>query len=239
MTSVQSYSKSVDTSYAVETPEGVEIIITPAGLCPRVLAYLIDLSIRAVFLFIIGIVLMFFGSVGVGIMLVLSFIAEWFYPVFFEVYRNGVTPGKKALGLMVLNDDGTPLRFSTSMLRNLLRVVDFMPLGYFVGIVTISLNSKFKRLGDLSAGTVVVYREDLVRENTKTNQAFSHFVLPKEIQALSFEHQKAVIEFGERAEFFSMARQVELARILSPLVGSADQETSEILKRSANKLMGR
>lgn len=239
MSSLHSSLKTIDTSYAVETPEGVELIITPAGLCPRIFAYLIDLSIRSVFLLVAGIILFFVGSAGTGIMLVLSFLAEWFYPVYFEVYRGGATPGKKALGLIVLNDDGTPLRFSSSMLRNLLRVVDFMPVAYFAGIVTLSINSKYKRLGDLSAGTVVVYRDDLVRIKDKQDLEVDHFVLPKEIQSLSFEHQKAVIEFGERARFFSSARQVELASILSPLLKSSDQESNDILKRSAAKLMGR
>ena len=238
MSSIHS-SILVDTSYAVETPEGVELIITPAGLCPRVLAYLIDFVIRAVFLLLVSIVLSFAGSVGTGIILVLSFLAEWFYPVFFEVYKGGATPGKKAMGLLVLHDDGTPLRFSTSMLRNLLRVVDFMPFGYFAGVLSLSLNKQYKRLGDLSAGTVVVYREDLDLDKAINNMDSEHFMLPKEIQSLSFEHQKAVIEFGERAQSLSDARQVELAGIVSSLISASDQEAREILIRSANKLMGR
>lgn len=238
MSSIHS-STLIDTPYAVETPEGVDLVLTPAGLCPRVLAYLIDVSIRGIFLLITSLVLYFFGSVGVGIMLVLSFLAEWFYPVFFEVYKSGATPGKKMMGLLVLHDDGTPLRFSSSMLRNLLRVVDFMPFGYFLGVMTLSINSQFKRLGDLSAGTVVVYRDDLVNKRENEKLTPDHFVLPREIQSLSFEHQKAIIEFGERSKNLSTARQIELANILNPLLNTSDQQTNELLKRSANKLMGR
>jgi len=229
----------VDTSYAVETPEGVELVITPAGLCPRALAYLIDFGIRAVVLLLVSIASSFIGSVGTGITLVLYFLAEWFYPVFFEVYKEGATPGKKAMGLLVLHDDGTPLRFSTSMIRNLLRVVDFMPFGYFAGVLSLSLNKQYKRLGDLSAGTVVVYSQELDQDLDNSNPNSVHFVLPKEIQLLSLEHQKAVIEFGERSQSFSDARQIELAGIVSSLLSTSDQEAREILIQSANKLMGR
>jgi uncharacterized RDD family membrane protein YckC len=238
MSSIYS-SINVDTTYAVETPEGVDLVITPAGLCPRVLAYLIDFSIRAVFILIISIILSFAGDVGKGVILVLYFLAEWFYPVYFEVYKGGATPGKKTMGIMVLHDDGTPVRFSTSMLRNLLRFVDFMPFGYFIGIISLTMNQQYKRLGDLSAGTVVVYREDFDLNAVNTNQSSEHFVLPKQIQLLSFAHQKAVIEFGERSASLSDARQIELAGIISSLMNTSDEETRDILIQSAHKLLGR
>ena len=128
-------------------------VITP-GPVPRSLAYLIDLGLRAVVLIVVSMVLGFAGAGGVGIILVLSFLLEWFYPVVFEVYRNGQTPGKKYLGLMAVNDDLTPVNWSTSTVRNLLRAVDFFPFAYLGGFACMVLSSRFQRMGDLAAGHV-------------------------------------------------------------------------------------
>lgn len=240
----------IDTHYSVETAEGVDLVITPAGLCPRFLAYAIDVSIRTLILMLLGILLYWAGDVGRGLMLVFAFLAEWFYPVVFEVFNHGVTPGKKRMGLKVMHDDGTPLTFSSSMLRNLLRVVDFMPLLYGAGLVSMASHPQFKRLGDLAAATAVVYQDNYLTEfqDDSSNNA-GQFTLPVEISSLSIEQQKLIVEFGERSATLSDARQAELAGILKPLIGSrrahgadngeTDQALISLLRQSANRLMGR
>lgn len=86
------------------------------------------------------------------------FFLEWLYPVVFEVYSNGATPGKKLCNIQVLHDDGTPIGWGASFSRNTLRFIDFLPFFYACGLLTMWLNQDSKRLGDLLAGTVVVYR---------------------------------------------------------------------------------
>ena len=70
-----------------------------------------------------------------------------------------MTPGKKSQGIYVCHDDGTPITLSASMIRNLLRVADFLPFMYLVGVFSVLFNRKSQRIGDMVAGTMVVYGE--------------------------------------------------------------------------------
>ena len=99
----------LDSIVRVETPEGVELELRTAGPLPRAFAWLIDISIRgAIHLFLFA-VLLTLDRLGYGLFLITLFALEWFYPVLFEVYFGGATPGKRAMGLQVLHDDGTPV----------------------------------------------------------------------------------------------------------------------------------
>lgn len=152
----------IDTRLYIETPEGADLPIDPAGVTPRALAFMIDTCIKLVaivgFSFLVG----YFGGLGKGVNLIFTFLLEWFYSVFFEVYRGGQTPGKKRLGIVVIQDDGSPVNFSVSLTRNLLRVIDFLPFAYLTGLISCLLNKEFKRVGDFAAGTSVVYQSKSV-----------------------------------------------------------------------------
>ena len=136
----------LDTRQSLETPEGALLPLTPAGFGVRVLAQMLDILIRYGIVTVIFIVLSLLGRMGTGIALILAFLLEWFYPVYFEVSRQGRTPGKKWMGIRVVNDDGTPITFGPSLLRNLLRFVDFLPMLYLTGIIASLCNRQFKRL---------------------------------------------------------------------------------------------
>ena len=86
---------------------------------------------------------------------VLAFAAQWFWYAGWEA-RTGQTPGKKLLGLRVVRRDGASPDTLAALIRNLLRVADFLPGFYFAGLASCLLSSQCQRLGDLAAGTVVV-----------------------------------------------------------------------------------
>ena len=148
----------LDTTRRVATPEGIELTLRLAGPVPRALAWAIDLVLRGAVVLLIGMLAAYFGRAGWGLVLIAAFFVEWLLPAVFEARWGGQTPGKRALGIAVLNDDGTPLRWPGALTRNLLRAADFLPLFYGVGLLAMLANRDFKRLGDLAAGTVVVYR---------------------------------------------------------------------------------
>lgn len=206
-----------DTVINLETPEGATLQLHPAGPVVRALAWSIDLAIRAIVLLLLGMALSRLGDFGVGIYLLLVFLLEWFYNQVFEVLR-GATPGKRALGLQVVHDDGTPIGWSASLLRNLLRVVDFMPLLYTVGLVWSMFHPQGKRLGDLAAGTLVVHRA-----------GGGHYRLPEALDdvaaqavptGLDYQTQQAIVSFAERSPALADARRIELAELLQPLHGA-------------------
>lgn len=222
----------LDTRLSLETPEGATLPLAPAGIGIRIMAFMIDFLIKTLATIAVYIVLALIGRMGMGIALILAFLLEWFYPVYFEVWRQGRTPGKKSMRIRVVNDDGTPVTFGSSLLRNLLRVVDFLPLMYVAGIIASVMNSQFKRLGDLVAGTLVVYdAEPLHQPDFETKGSRP---LPTDF---STDEQRALLAFAERSKRLSPERQSELAAILLPVLNT--KEPVIAIKQMANTMVGR
>ena len=111
----------LDTLRPVETPEGLALDLRCAGVVPRALAWVVDAGIRLGILTALMTVAGLFGKGGSGIAMVAMFLLLWAYPIVFEVLRDGQTPGKSALGLRVVGDNGTPVTWLPSIVRNLMR----------------------------------------------------------------------------------------------------------------------
>ena len=162
----------IDAVVHVEIPEDVRLSFRLAGPGTRALAYGVDLVVRAVILwgFLLIASLARFVDVGGlswGLLLVLIFFMEWGYGWLFEGFWNGQTPGKRALGLRVVREDGHIAGPYEALARNLLRAADVLPAFYAVGLVTMAVTSRFQRLGDLVAGTMVVHeRHETLRRET-------------------------------------------------------------------------
>lgn len=88
--------------------------------------------------------------------LVVQLAAEWSYFVVLDMLTGGRSLGKLAAGLRVVRDGGLPISFRASAVRNLLRIVDYLPTTYLVGLISMVVSPEGKRLGDLAAGTLVV-----------------------------------------------------------------------------------
>lgn len=224
----------LDTRRAIETPEGVELGLRVAGPAVRAMAWLIDLLIRGAIVIGLSMVLTPLGRFGIGLLLILAFLIEWFYFVLFEVYRNGATPGKRSMGIRAVHDDGTPIAWAASMVRNLLRVVDFMPMLYTFGLVAMMLNGSFKRLGDLAGGTLVVYADRL----TDAPALPPAEPVPPPL-ALSSAEQHALVRFAERVATLTPERAEELADILGPVSGTRGEAGIRRLLGYASYLVGR
>jgi len=224
----------LDTRLPQSTPEGVLLTLYPAGPAARVHAYLLDLALRGLILLAASLIFSLLGELGAGLVLVSYFLLEWFYPVFFEVFRQGQTPGKAYCRLRVIHRDGAPVGAAGALIRNLLRVVDILPLCYCAGMVCMVLNRRFQRLGDLAAGTLVV-REPRP-EAPAIDPDAGVWMPPVRLEPLE---QQALIRFAERCNQLSQARQEELAGLLAPMTGSAGAAGVRRLRAAANGLMGR
>lgn len=206
-------SQRLDTSYNVHTPEGITLALSPAGPAPRFLAWSIDLLLRLLISAVFFMVFAFAGNTGFGIALILSFLLEWFYPVFFEVKKAGQTPGKKSMGLYVAHEDATPISVSSSVIRNLLRVVDFLPFFYAFGLISMLLNRRFQRLGDLVAKTVVLYKE--IPSSPVENKIKQSIRPPVKLTLIE---QQALVAYLQRNQNISPERQQELSLLTGQLV---------------------
>lgn len=154
----------------VLTPEAVEFELEPADLGSRFIAILIDTIIQILLILpviaLMGLMEFFFpgknnpnpfASWVTGLLFILLFILGFSgYHIFFELIWNGKTPGKRIASIKVIRDGGFPVEVTSSFIRNLIRIVDFIPFYYFAGIISIVLCKNKKRLGDIVAGTMVI-----------------------------------------------------------------------------------
>ena len=224
----------LDTRRSIETPEGVELGLRLAGPVVRGYAWMIDLLIRFAVYIALGTVMGIFGNFGQGLYLIFVFLMEWFYPVVFELYNNGATPGKRSMGIKVVHDDGTEVTLQSSLLRNLLRSVDFLPVLYGIGLMSMLFNRDFKRLGDITAGTIVVYQDKLAEASDIISLAPRTPPVP-----LTPLEQKSIIQYAERVKLFTPQRSSELANILEGVTQEKDEKAVQNLLQYANWMMGR
>jgi len=207
---------------------------------PRALAWAIDFALRLAVLLVVLIVASSLGRAGGGIVLLAAFFLEWLLPACFEAMWNGQTPGKRALRVRVLNDDGTPLRWTGALTRNLLRAADFLPVFYGAGLLTMLANRDFKRLGDLAAGTVVVYAPG----KRAPAQALADAPPVAPPFSLTLAEQRALLELAERSGSLTAERLEELAELPTPLLGPRDERrggpgAAALLLGMANYIAGR
>jgi uncharacterized RDD family membrane protein YckC len=218
----------LDTTVEIETPEHVRFRYHVAGPAKRALAYLIDLVIRATVVLVIAIVAMIAGvaagdamaHASGGLVILVMFVVEWGYYVLFETFWSGRTPGKRALSLRVVTEGGHPLRFVDSLLRNLLRAADLLPFAYAIGLVVMGRDPRFRRLGDLAAGTIVIAEErSMVAGPLRLNPPPTPAELAPLPQRLplSGDELDAIELFLRRVGKLSPLRETELAEMVAPI----------------------
>lgn len=227
-------ASALDTVRNVYTPEGVALRLPAAGPVPRAVAWLIDTAIRLGILMVMSLVAGLIGKAGYGLYLLIYFLVFWGYPILCEVLFDGQTPGKRALELRVVADDGAPVGWLASITRNLLRTVDFLPLGYGVGLVASFADPWGRRLGDMVAKTMVIHAP---RDRQSLRPPEEGAQPP--LQPLQPQEQAAVIAFSERASQLTQERSAELADIAAPVVGVGGALGVLRLKAVANGLLGR
>jgi len=132
----------------------------------RISAHLIDLVIVAgtfIGLSLLAVQLIPNPEISESLVLIGSFAYIFAYFIALETFWNGLTLGKKAMGIRVRMLDGTPVTFAAVVARNVLRPADFLPVMYFLGIATMLLNPRSQRIGDMAAGTVVTMESRPIR----------------------------------------------------------------------------
>lgn len=152
----------------IDTPENVVFGYNLAGVGSRFLAALVDslligliqlLFLAPLFYFLYR--SDFFDDLAtawiVGLFSLLAFVFFWGYYILFELAWNGQSPGKRLAGIRVIRSDGTPVTLSEILIRNLVRIVDFLPSAYGVGVIVMFADKHSRRLGDMAAGTLVIH----------------------------------------------------------------------------------
>lgn len=147
----------IDDRVVVATPEGVDLQLVVAGLGSRFLSSLVDTTLQVL---VWGLLLLGASPLGAGASAAvagLAFLAVGVAaPACFDAFGRGRTPGRRLAGLQLLSEDGAPVTLVPAVVRNVARIIDFLPALYSIGVISVLATSRNQRLGDLAAGTLVV-----------------------------------------------------------------------------------
>ena len=239
---------SYEDRITIQTPEGVDLDLTLAGLGSRFAARIIDELIKLAIIVALFAGVASLGASGgvssavggndpmseevlvaVAVVVVIVFLVNFFYEVLFETLASGRTPGKRATGLRVVRLDGRPVGFTASAVRNLLRVIDMLPFAYVAGMVCILVTPRNQRLGDLAAGTLVAReRKSAAPASERSLEADPTPAPAWDVTSITAEESAAVRRFLERREGLqpdARARlAIQFAARLSPKVAGASDE---------------
>jgi uncharacterized RDD family membrane protein YckC len=151
----------------IDTPEQVHLEFMLAGIGSRFMAAFLDAIIEALIYLALFLLSLLWSSAGLlggnrsiwwtALVTLILFCIYWGYHAIFEALWKGQTPGKRFAKIRVIKDSGRPINAFEAISRNLVRFIDFLPMFYGVGVVTMLLNAKHRRLGDYVAGTLVVH----------------------------------------------------------------------------------
>jgi uncharacterized RDD family membrane protein YckC len=228
-------NEPIDTVVAIEAPEQIRFRYRLAGPAQRGIAHLVDLLVIVALLAVTVLLTMLLSApfaswvqqpgalerAGKGLFLLGLFLAQWGYFALFEAFAHGQTPGKRLLSLRVLEIGGEPITFVDAVLRNLLRAADLLPFGYAAGLTSMLLDSRFRRLGDLAAGTIVVV-EDRARVAVPI---YIHPPTPEEAQhlparvVLDADELRAIEMFLRRAPTLGGPLATALATSVAEAIG--------------------
>jgi uncharacterized RDD family membrane protein YckC len=196
----------------IETPEQVHLEFVLAGIGSRFMAALLDTAIEilvSLLVLALAAAVLFSPFEGksrlwVGAILILFFfLITWGYYATFEALWKGQTPGKRWAGIRVIKDSGRPINAFEAISRNLVRFVDYMPGFYGVGVVTMMLNRKSRRLGDFVAGTIVVHE-------TSEKDAAPFFNVTQSPEYVFPQAAKLTLQEAELIETF-LARRLDIS----------------------------
>lgn len=228
-------AKKLDTLQRIEIAEGVEIQLHLAGPMPRGMAFALDCLIKAAILMVGAFVCTLMGFIcsvlfgwnigsglSTGLMIAIAFALEFVYSIVFEASRWSATPGKRIVGLKVVRTSGAPISWHQSVVRTMLRGVDWLPFFGVTGIITGLCNDRFQRLGDLAADTLVIYAEP---GRPKVVASGGDGIAPfRPGASLTREDQGAIVQYADRFREWPARRAEELAEHLRGLTRVEGQE---------------
>ena len=260
--------------YSFETPEQIDVSYVVAGIGSRSLAAMVDSIIITAAMFLILVP----GTLGVTFVVAfiselsghrnggdmatpfvlagtgfLSFCVIALYFILLEAFWRGQTPGKRWLGIRVIREGGYPISFSTSVVRNVVRLIDFLPLYYMIGLTVMLIDRKSRRLGDLAAGTLVVKEQKGVKletldVDTRVLAPLTGFAVDssrppiRDIRQLSASDRQLLREYLRRRSTLPpetadrLGRQLARAFVLKIRYDYGDEPVDSFLFRLAQRL---
>lgn len=234
----------MERTVTVRTPESIAFHYELAGLGSRFLAvsidFIIQLTVAIALLFLISLAgnrsteiaaalhinAKQLASLFLALFSILSFLIFFGYFMAFEAFWNGQTPGKRLLGIRVVRDGGYPIDLGSSVLRNLIRVIEAF-IAYLPAAISALVSPQNKRLGDLAAGTIVVRDRAFEVTNPQTwlhGDGLSDAPRLTAVSALTAQEWALVDRYVERRASLppavAAATAARIAALLRPKLGT-------------------
>ena len=212
--------ESVTDVLVVTTPEGVQLSYRLAGLGSRYLARFVDSIFRVVLVVIMARAVRDVSRSGLmqAAFAIGLFVIILLYDVISELASKGRTIGKAAVGIRVIRSDGRPIDVWSSVIRNLLRLIDEIFSFGLIATISIFVTRRGQRLGDLAAGTVVIRErtfkaapDPLPDWATDANAPFLHW----DTSAVSQDELALVRSFLARRSMLDSRARLDLASQLA------------------------
>jgi uncharacterized RDD family membrane protein YckC len=227
-----------ESGLVVDSVTGVDVALPIAGPGARSFAFLIDWHVRVILSIAWYVVAAMLHNGGWSVNAPLSPGATWFvyvvapaaaiyflYHPVWEVVTRGHTPGKRMAGVQIVSREGGAPSVGSLLARNVFRLIDSFPIAYAVGLVTTMVTRNHVRIGDLAAGTLLVYVHDgatLVR--------FSERLAVNQLDATTAE---VVSELLQRWEALDSAARRRMAQTILADTTNDDAALRASLERLA------
>jgi uncharacterized RDD family membrane protein YckC len=238
----------------IETPEQIDVSLEIAGAGSRFVARVYDWVVKYAILLLVVLGCILFYQVGlnslgqaaailiIGVVGAIAFAFWMGYEIYYEVHRNGQTPGKKIAGIRVIREGGAPVDFTSSCIRNLLALVDALPAFYLLGGLLMLLNARGQRLGDMAAGTLVIRERSgglLPKATEEINQFASDNVVftANQLAACTANERNILRSFFQRYRQMEVRPRLQLAlRLAGEFQRKMDPETPNGVKTGEEAL---
>jgi uncharacterized RDD family membrane protein YckC len=199
----------INSNLLIDTPENLMLEVEVAGFGSRGIAAMMDYTIILVLLTLVSCGFAQFSDTDLeGVTLAIYFIVSFailsFYHLFFEFLWNGQSPGKRRLGLRVVQANGMPATTAGLLIRNFVRWIDLL---FGVGLIPLFATQQTQRLGDLAARTVVIREQEQVSlQNIKEIYAVRYALITRneeipsyiDIDRLSESDRRLIVDYLQR-----------------------------------------
>ena len=203
---MESYSDKL----SIDTPENILLDAEIAGFGSRFVAALMDYVI--ILILLIAVTWLFIrvqiNDTAISpFYYVTIFLITWAYHLIFELVWNGQTPGKRRAGIRVIQSNGLPVTVSAILIRNIIRLFDFLPVFYGLGLVMLFATKRTQRLGDLAARTVVIREQrqvtlQTIKEDMRVQYLYVKPIEPVpsyiQIDLLTQDDRRRVVDYLRR-----------------------------------------
>ncbi len=237
---------------SITSAGGVEIKRELVALGGRSYAFIIDWHVRFMFAlawFFFGV--LFFtgdftfkntpdfddlGTVFFFSVVVPSLVIYFLYHPVLEIMMNGRTPGKRMAGIRVVAKDGSSASGGAILLRNIFRLIDSLPTFYVLGIIVALVSKQHLRIGDMAAGTILVYED-------RVNQKRVNMIMNSEKNnGLSTQNKELIAELLERWKELDGSTREKLAiqlleKFNQPISSENETNSDKVLRDKLEKLI--